>query len=68
MNKLGICYFIEEGLLEIYSNEIPNIILSINIRLSKARIKKLMENDNVYIYLNTIFKSPLDIKEVNQFA
>ena len=66
-NQIGICYFIDEKHLEIYSNEFSNTILSIdNIKLSKNKIKKLIKNNNVYVYLNVAFKQPLNINDIDK--
>ena len=65
-SEIGLCYFIDEERLEIYSEEFFNVILRFNVKFSASKIKELMKNDNVYVYPDVVFKKPLNIDEIDE--
>ena len=66
-SEIGLCYFIDEERLEIYSEEFFNVILRFNVKFSASKIKELMKNDNVYVYPYVVFKKPLSIDDIDEF-
>ena len=66
-SEIGLCYFIDEERLEIYSEEFFNVILRFNVKFSASKIKELMQIDNVYVYPDVVFKKPLSIDEIDEF-
>ena len=65
-NNLDLMYFINEQRLEIYNDFDEEIVSVKRVKLNKAQIKKLIQQKHCYVYLDVVFKRPLEEKDINK--